>query len=90
MLEGLTGLPFPRNSGLCTKFATQIIFQRAQTSRIEISIIPAANATSSHIENLQRWKWSDIDNLDKETFAGILEAVCLLRRIAILPCYVSS
>jgi GTPase SAR1 family protein len=28
VLEGLTKLSFPRNSGLCTRFATQIIFQR--------------------------------------------------------------
>lgn len=26
VLEGLTNLPFPRDSGLCTRFATQIIF----------------------------------------------------------------
>ena len=28
VLEGLTNLPFPRDSGLCTRFATQITFRR--------------------------------------------------------------
>ncbi|KAL1638192.1 hypothetical protein SLS58_008932 [Diplodia intermedia] len=32
VLEGLTRLPFPRDSGLCTHFATQITFRRSATS----------------------------------------------------------
>ena len=28
VLEGLTNLPFPHDSGLCTRFATQITFRR--------------------------------------------------------------
>ncbi|KAJ5164199.1 uncharacterized protein N7500_006029 [Penicillium coprophilum] len=30
VLEGLTKLPFPRDSGLCTRFATHIIFRRTR------------------------------------------------------------
>lgn len=30
VLEGLTQLPFPRDSGLCTRFATQIIFRMTE------------------------------------------------------------
>ena len=29
LLEGLTGLPFPVASELCTRFATQIVFRRS-------------------------------------------------------------
>lgn len=29
ILEGLTKLPFPRDSDFCTRFATQIIFRRS-------------------------------------------------------------
>lgn len=42
VLEGLTGLPLPRDSGLCTRFPTQIIFKRSRDERVEVSIIPAS------------------------------------------------
>ncbi|MCJ1478749.1 hypothetical protein MMC13_007433 [Lambiella insularis] len=41
VLEGLTSLPLPRDSGLCTRFPTQIVFKRSRTKRIEVSIIPS-------------------------------------------------
>lgn len=37
VLEGLTNLPFPRDSGLCTRFATQIIFRRAHSCAVYFS-----------------------------------------------------
>jgi len=41
VLEGVTGIPFPRQDGVCTKFATEIILQHDKdTSRIVASIIP--------------------------------------------------
>ncbi|KAH8587763.1 P-loop containing nucleoside triphosphate hydrolase protein [Bisporella sp. PMI_857] len=40
VLESFSGLPFPRASGLCTRFATQIIFRRSSTRNIKVSIIP--------------------------------------------------
>lgn len=46
VLEGLTGLPYPRDSGLCTRFATQITFRRTPTTKIAVSAIPAADAPS--------------------------------------------
>ncbi|KAJ5052609.1 P-loop containing nucleoside triphosphate hydrolase protein, partial [Bipolaris maydis] len=36
VLEGLTGLPFPRDSGLCTRFATQITFRRSSEENIVV------------------------------------------------------
>ena len=41
VLEGLTTLPFPRDSGLCTRFATQITFRRATKERLTVSVIAA-------------------------------------------------
>ena len=41
VLEGLTALPFPRDSGLCTRFATQITFRRATKERLTVSVIAA-------------------------------------------------
>lgn len=53
VLEGLTDLPFPRDSGLRTRFATQITFRRTTTTKIAVSIIPAANAESAHAKKLR-------------------------------------
>lgn len=44
ILEGLTKLKFPRNSGLCTRFATQILFRRD----------PSLRAQSYWLHNLDR------------------------------------
>ncbi|KAH8435114.1 dynamin family protein [Aspergillus melleus] len=66
VLEGLTGLPFPRDSGLCTRFATQIIFRRMKnltTGRIIGSILPAANSSAEHADKLREWS----------TAAGVLD-----------------
>jgi GTPase SAR1 family protein len=42
VLEGLTGLPFPRQDGVCTKFATEIILQHSTDEQVIIAtIIPA-------------------------------------------------
>jgi hypothetical protein len=43
VLEGLTKLKFSRNSGLCTRFMTQIIFRRDPSLRTGNSL-----ARSSH------------------------------------------
>ncbi|KAM3452232.1 hypothetical protein MY3296_004670 [Beauveria thailandica] len=51
LLEGLTGIPFPRGQGLCTRYATQITHRRESKSFINISIIPGPN--SSEAEKLR-------------------------------------
>ncbi|KAL8822372.1 MAG: hypothetical protein Q9191_006890 [Dirinaria sp. TL-2023a] len=75
VLEGLTKLPFPRDSGLCTRFATQITFRRAPTTKIAVSIIPSANATKEVAEKLRAWKKEGIKKLEREVFASILNEV---------------
>ena len=77
VLEGLTNLPFPRDSGLCTRFATQITFRRAQESNISVSIIPAKDASPEHIAVTQAWVKDDLKTLDARTFSGIMIEVCL-------------
>jgi ABC-type cobalamin/Fe3+-siderophores transport system ATPase subunit len=60
VLEGLSGLPFPRDSSLCTRFATQIMSRRAKTTSISVSIIPASNVDEDHKEKTklgQRPAW---------------------------------
>ncbi|KAL3486484.1 P-loop containing nucleoside triphosphate hydrolase protein [Aspergillus germanicus] len=51
VLEGLTGLPFPHDTTLCTRFATQIVFRRTmqQPRTITAKIIPGPQ-TSAEVE----------------------------------------
>ena len=48
VLEALTNLPFPRESGHCTRFATQIIFRRSPETHISFLVIPAENTTEEY------------------------------------------
>ncbi|KAL9629646.1 MAG: hypothetical protein Q9164_006787 [Protoblastenia rupestris] len=47
VLEGLTELPFPRDSTLCTRFATQIVFRRAEQESVTVSIIPSPSTDAA-------------------------------------------
>jgi len=78
ILEGLTGLPFPRDSTLCTRFATQIVFRRAtgQTSRrIRASIKPAPHSTPECVAKLKAWSRSDMTTLDPKAFSNMIREV---------------
>ncbi|KAL8922583.1 MAG: hypothetical protein Q9208_005087 [Pyrenodesmia sp. 3 TL-2023] len=75
VLEGVTGLPFPRNSVLCTRFATQITFRRNQSSNINVSIIPSKDASQEDAERLKKWRKSGLTSLDREEFARIFTEV---------------
>ena len=78
VLEGLTDLPFPRDSGLCTRFATHITFRRSAMTAVSVSILPTANAHPDHAEKLKQYK-VQLDGLDQSTFTKILGEVCLVR-----------
>ena len=81
VLEALTNLPFPRESGLCTRFATQIIFRRSQETHISISVIPAENATEEHKAACRTWTTDEFQSLDVDSFANIMKQVCHLFEI---------
>ncbi|KAF1809570.1 hypothetical protein P152DRAFT_152974 [Eremomyces bilateralis CBS 781.70] len=72
VLEALTGLPFPRDSDLCTRFATQIRFCRAPKAEISISIIPASGSSGEHAEACTAWSKPGLEDLDPETFSSIM------------------
>ncbi|TLS27122.1 hypothetical protein PpBr36_04965 [Pyricularia pennisetigena] len=40
VLEAITGTPFPRDSGACTRFATEIRLRRAPERSLKVTIIP--------------------------------------------------
>lgn len=92
VLEGLTKLPFPRDSGLCTRFATKITFRRAHEQKIAVSIIPPGNATAKHAEKLRRWKKDELGSLDTQTFSKILREVRLplLSSSSIIDCVLTD
>ncbi|KAL8699129.1 MAG: hypothetical protein Q9201_006178 [Fulgogasparrea decipioides] len=75
VLEGLTGLPFPRDSTLCTRFATQITFRRAATTDINVSIIPDKSTRKDEAERLKSWRRTGIRSLDRRNFSQILAEV---------------
>ncbi|KAL9619537.1 MAG: hypothetical protein Q9204_008290, partial [Flavoplaca sp. TL-2023a] len=72
VLEGLTGLPFPRDSALCTRFATQITFRRALESNIVVTIIPDKNTTNEDATRMKAWRKEGLTTFDREDFSKIL------------------
>ncbi|KHN94070.1 Dynamin [Metarhizium album ARSEF 1941] len=40
VLEAISGTPFPRDAGACTRFATEIRLRRAKETSLRVSIIP--------------------------------------------------
>ena len=75
VLEGLTNLPFPRDSGLCTKFATQITFRRSAKAKVSMGIIPGKNSSPEHAEQVRRWSKTYLLTLDEIIFANIMREV---------------
>jgi hypothetical protein len=66
VLEALTKINFPRDSGLCTRFATHIIFRRDTNlvlREVSASIIPASDANPEEDQKLRGWKASDLQSL---------------------------
>ncbi|OJD23312.1 hypothetical protein ACJ73_05336 [Blastomyces percursus] len=57
VLEGITGLPFPRQDGVCTKFATEIILRHTQNEiSITASIIPHNGRTAATADELRNYR----------------------------------
>ncbi|KAG9233414.1 dynamin GTPase [Amylocarpus encephaloides] len=62
VLEGLTNLPFPRDSGL---FETSI----------SMKIIPGKQSNQEHAEHVRGWRKADLIHLNEKTFADIMREV---------------
>ncbi|KAL1386368.1 dynamin GTPase [Phyllosticta capitalensis] len=75
VLESLTDLPFPKDSGLCTRFATQITFRRNATEGISIEIIPGKDANGDHARKLRAWSKKGLPTLGQATFATVMHEV---------------
>jgi GTPase SAR1 family protein len=76
LLESLTGIPFPRNLELCTRYATQITSRRDSLARVEVSIIPGPHASEIHQKHLLEYKPTIVSMQELSAqFAQILEEV---------------
>lgn len=73
VLEALTDLPFPRESGLFTRFATQITFRRSRETQVSVSIISAENAADEHKTICRDWAVNGLTSLDAVSFADIMK-----------------
>lgn len=72
VLEAIMDFPLPRDSGLCTRFATNIILRRSAVSSVSISIIPGPS--SSSLRTFDSFNKS-FENLDGARFLDILDQV---------------
>ncbi|KAI0126991.1 vacuolar sorting protein VPS1, dynamin [Xylariales sp. AK1849] len=72
VLEGLTGLPFPRDSGLCTRFPTQIVFKRSRVLTTEASIMAAHGQDGSKVDAIAKFGKKQLEAFDQKTFFEIL------------------
>jgi GTP-binding protein EngB required for normal cell division len=66
VLEGITGIPFPRQDGLCTRFATEIILEDEEGALdMRVSITPHPSCPSDKKETLLAFSrtMSDLDDL---------------------------
>ncbi|KAF5578413.1 interferon-regulated resistance GTP-binding protein [Fusarium pseudoanthophilum] len=55
VLEALTGTPFPRDAGACTRFATEIRMRRAKETKLKVSIIPDKTRPYNDQARLLQW-----------------------------------
>ncbi|GAB1310123.1 Golgi transport complex subunit 4 [Madurella fahalii] len=72
LLESLTGIPFPRDVELCTRYATQITQRRDDVPRVEVSIIPGPRASEAHKKRVEAYR---SDALSPENFRAKFPAI---------------
>lgn len=75
VLEGLIQKPLPRDTGLCTRFATQIVFRRAAEEQVKVSIIPDLDASLEHVSRVKQWG-KTMSSLESDMFKKIMQEVC--------------
>lgn len=68
VLEAITGTPFPRDAGACTRFATEIRLRRADKEKFTIGIIPdASTRTFAEQERLRQFGATVDESMDFST-----------------------
>ncbi|KFH48778.1 Interferon-induced GTP-binding protein Mx-like protein [Hapsidospora chrysogenum ATCC 11550] len=67
VLEALSGTPFPRDAGACTRFATEIRLRRAKEASLKVSIIPDKGRPFNDQQRLLQWGGSVTGDVPFET-----------------------
>ncbi|KAK1832585.1 P-loop containing nucleoside triphosphate hydrolase protein [Podospora conica] len=70
VLEGLSGVPFPVKSNLCTRFPTELVLRRSQDVGATVSIVPHSSRSESERKALSGFQKSIIDF---EDLPGIID-----------------
>jgi hypothetical protein len=76
VLEAIMGLPLPRDSGLCTRFATNIVFRRTTRPNISVSIV-SGPLSGDNAEEFSSFKKEGLGSLNGKQFLEILDEVRL-------------
>lgn len=63
-LESLSGIAFPTSEGLCTRFATELILRRGETTQISVHINPAPGRTDKEKAQLAAFSLKASDRRD--------------------------
>ncbi|ESZ92343.1 interferon-induced GTP-binding protein Mx2 [Sclerotinia borealis F-4128] len=82
LLESLTGFSFPRGTGLCTRYVTQITCCRGPETSILVSIIPRPNADETLKAQLLQFQ-PCIKEMNNDDLAKIFEEANLAMGIRI-------
>ncbi|KAI0481292.1 P-loop containing nucleoside triphosphate hydrolase protein [Xylariaceae sp. FL0804] len=66
-LESISGIAFPTSEGLCTRFATELILRKSETTEIRVHINPGAGRSEEEKARLARFapSTSDIGDVPK-------------------------
>jgi GTPase SAR1 family protein len=70
VLEAISGIPFPRQDNLCTRFATEAILRRDSKDSISVSIVPAKDRAQADCDRLKQFRH---DLKTKDDFIGLFE-----------------
>ncbi|VUC38166.1 unnamed protein product [Clonostachys rosea] len=74
LLESLTGIPFPKDQSLCTRYATQITSRRGDVDRVDIRIIAGPHASEEHRQHVEAFRMPTPSGLKfRQDFANILQ-----------------
>jgi GTPase SAR1 family protein len=70
VLEAISGIPFPRQEVLCTRFATEVILRRAAKDEIKVSIVPGKDRALVDRDRLLRFRR---ELKTKDDFGGLFK-----------------
>ncbi|KAH8698887.1 P-loop containing nucleoside triphosphate hydrolase protein [Talaromyces proteolyticus] len=75
VLEAISGVHFPVNDGLCTRFTTEVILRRASEDLASVKLIPAKGASAEHRNKLSQFQRSSISHEEIPTLISEAKAI---------------